>query len=151
MHVLIAFLALVHASAGALWLGAMAYSLFVVRPRLAGMLDGDDETRMEEAQQLLASGNRWPTASLIVVLWLSGIGLVAAHGGGSYGWWAGVAVKALLLTTATALFWWVSWRGWPRRVFALPEELPALRRKFDAIAAAMLALVGATFALGVLL
>lgn len=147
---LVSILVLVHAGAGALWLGAMAYSLGVVRPRLTELLGGDT-TRVEQAQQVLASGNRWPTAGLLALLWGSGIGLVATHGGGSGGWWAGVAVKTLLLTAATALFWWVSWRGWPRRVFALPEELPALRRRFDAIAVTMLGLAGLAFAVGVLL
>lgn len=146
----ISLLALIHAAAGAMWLGAMGYSLFIVRPRLSRMFD-DNPDRVEEAQQVLASGNRWPTAAMIAVLWLSGIGLVATSEGGSTGWWLVVALKAALLAAATGLFWWVSWRGWPRRVFALPEELPRLRRTFDLVALAMVGLVGASFAIGVLM
>lgn len=146
----ISLLALIHALAGAMWLGAMGYSLVIVRPRLSRMFD-DKPDRVEEAQQVLASGNRWPTATMIGVLWLSGVGLVVASDGGPTAWWLVVALKAALLAAATGLFWWVSWRGWPRRVFALPEELPRLRRTFDLVALAMMGLVGASFAIGVLM
>ena len=58
--------------------------------------------------------------------------------------------KTLLLVLASAVFWWVSWRGWPRRVFALPDELPAVQRRFRVVAIVMCGLVGLNFALGVL-
>jgi Flp pilus assembly protein TadB len=152
-----AVLGLVHAGVGALWLGAMAYSLFVVQPRLPRLIGGmvgagpPDPQRVEDAQRELAQGNRWPVVGLIAVLWLTGIGLVLAAPGETWQWWAGVAVKAGLLVSATGLFWWVSWRGWPRRVFALPAELPGLQRRFRRVAVAMLTLVGAAFAAGILL
>ncbi|MPZ26979.1 MAG: hypothetical protein GEV12_11325 [Micromonosporaceae bacterium] len=142
-----AMLVVAHAGVAALWLGAMAYSLVVVQPRLARMLT--DPARVEDAQRELARGNRWPVLGLIGVLWLTGIGLVATGTGGGGGWWwAAVAGKAALLAAATGVFWWVSWRAWPRRVFALPAELPVLQRRFRAAALAMLALVGAGFVLG---
>lgn len=127
---------LIHAGVGALWLGAMAYSLFVVQPRL----------RDEDTQRQLAHGNRWPVTGMIALLWLSGALLVALHPGR----WPFMAAKALLLAGASALFWWVSWRAWPRRVFALPEELPALQRRFRLVALLMFGLVGAAYALGVI-
>ena len=55
----------------------------------------------------------------------------------------------VLLAAASVLFWWVSWRGWPRRVFALPAELPADQARFRRVALAMAALVAAAFGLGV--
>lgn len=158
MQVVTAVLVVAHAGVGALWLGAMAYSLVVVQPRLARMLG--DPARVEDAQRELARGNRWPVLGLIAVLWLTGIGLagveLAAGGDGGAGgvggiggwWWVAVAGKAALLAAASGLFWWVSWRAWPRRVFALPDELPALQRRFRGVALAMLALVGAGFVLG---
>jgi hypothetical protein len=133
-------LVLVHAGVAALWLGAMAYSLFTVQPKLARMVDRDPE-RLEDAQRILAHGNRWPVVGLIATLWATGIGLVALHPGQ----WPAVAAKAVLLAAASAIFWWVSWRAWPRRVFALPDELPALQSRFRAVAVTMLALVGAAF------
>ncbi|WP_460916878.1 hypothetical protein [Plantactinospora veratri] len=99
---------------------------------------------------MLAHGNRWPVVCLIGVLWVTGLGLVLLAGGRSAGWWAAVAGKAVLLAAATGLFWWVSWRGWPRRVFALPAELPGLARRFRRVAVLMLTLVATAYALGIL-
>ncbi|MEV0730090.1 hypothetical protein [Polymorphospora sp. NPDC050346] len=142
-------LLLVHAGVTALWLGAMSYSLFVLQPKIGRMFDGDP-VRIEEAERVLAHGNRRPVLALITVLWLSGIaltGLAAADGISTAGWLL-IAVKAVLLAGASGLFWWVSWRGWPRRVFALPAELPGLRRRFRRVALTMLALVGTAAVLG---
>jgi hypothetical protein len=136
-------LVLVHAGVGALWLGAMAYSLFTVQPKLAAMVGGDTE----DAQRILAHGNRWRVVALIGALWASGIALAFTDAASDNG---ALAAKAILLAAASALFWWISWRAWPRRVFALPDELPALRRRFRAVAFAMLGLIGAAFALSYL-
>ena len=142
-------LVLVHAGVAAAWLGSMAYSLFVVQPRLARIVGDPDVLRLEDAQRELAHGNRRPVIALIAALWVTGVALAVLHGGGSAAWWAAVTAKAVLLLVASALFWWVSWRGWPRRVFALPDELPALQLRFRRVALAMLALVATAFALGV--
>jgi hypothetical protein len=143
-------LVLAHAGAGALWLGAMAYSLFVVQPRLAAMFDADP-VRIEDAHRELAQGNRWPVVAMIGLLWLTGIGLVLVSAGGAERWWwAGVGLKAALLAAATGVFWWVSWRAWPRRVFALPAELPALQQRFRLAALSMFGLVGMAFVVGLL-
>jgi Flp pilus assembly protein TadB len=141
-------LLLVHTGGAALWLGSMAYSLFLVQPRLPRMLG--DEAAVEDAQRVLAHGNRWPVVAIISALWLTGAGLVLTGDGAGW-WWAGVGLKAVLLAAATGLFWWVSWRGWPRRVFALPSELPGLQRRFRLVAITMFGLVGAAFAAGTLL
>ena len=140
-------LILVHAGVGALWLGAMAYSLFTVQPKIAAMVGGDAE-RVEDAQRILAHGNRWRVVGLIGALWAIRHRLAAVATNDRD--WPVIAAKAVLLAAASALFWWVSWRGWPRRVFALPDELPALQRRFRAAAITMLALVGAAFVLSYL-
>ncbi len=59
-----------------------------------------------------------------------------------------MGAKVALLAAATALFWHVSWRLWPRRLFATPEELPALRARFRGVAWALLTLVGLEIVLG---
>jgi len=64
-------------------------------------------------------------------------------------WWIH-AVKGLLLLGASGIFWYVSWRHWPRRVFATSAELPALQRRLVVLASTMLGLAGIAFALGVL-
>ena len=86
---------------------------------------------------------------LIAVLWASGVLLVVLRPPASVGGWVVVGAKAVLLAAASGLFWWVSWRGWPGRVFALPDELPALQARFRRIAIAMLVLVGGSYVLGV--
>jgi len=136
-------LVLVHAGVAALWLGAMAYSLFAVQPKLAAMIGDADPERVEDAQRVLAHGNRWRVVALIVTLWLTGLALLVLRPAP----WPAMVAKSLLLAAASGLFWWVSWRGWPRRVFALPAELPALRRRFRAVAVTMLLLVGTAFAI----
>jgi Flp pilus assembly protein TadB len=138
-------LVLVHSGVGAVWLGSMAYSLFVVQPRIARVLATEPA---EDVYRELAAGNRWRVVALIAALALSGLALVPLTDH-PRGWWVLVASKTLLLVLASAAFWWVSWRGWPRRVFALPDELPAVQRRFRVVAIVMFGLVGANFALGV--
>jgi hypothetical protein len=137
-----------HALVAAAWFGAMVYSLAVVQPRSARFLG--DEERREAYAATLASGARRPVLAVIALLLLSGVALLAtgASDGRSDGWWALVAVKGALLLAAAAAFWHVSWRLWPARVLALPEELAALRRRFRRVALALTALVGAGIVLG---
>jgi hypothetical protein len=130
----------------------MAYSLGVVQPRVGRLLR--DPARAEEVYRELAAGNRWRVIGLIGTIAGSGAALVWLVRDGAdtnlgVWWWALIAAKALLLIAAAGLFWWVSWRGWPARVFALPDELPALQRRFRRIAILMAVLVGGAFALGV--
>jgi Flp pilus assembly protein TadB len=140
-------LILVHLGVGAVWLGGMLYSLFVVQPRIPRVLP--DPVRAEDLYRELGAGNRWRVVGLIGVLALSGLLLLYIQSGHSSLWWAVVAAKVLLLVAASVLFWWVSWRGWPRRVFALPEELPAEQARFRRVALAMAGLVGIAFFLGI--
>jgi Flp pilus assembly protein TadB len=142
MGILAWLLLSLHIGVSAAWLGSMGYSLFVVQPKLARLAGGSVE-RLEYFHRELAHGNRWPVAGLICVLWLSGAGLLWL---GSFSWLA--VPKAALLAGATALFWWISWRAWPRRVFALPEELPALQATFRRVALTMFTLVLLAFILG---
>lgn len=142
-------LLVVHLGVAVAWLGAMGYSLFVVQPRIARVLP--DPARAEEIYRELGAGNRWPVVAMISGLAVSGAGLIIVHDGRSPGWWLAVGAKVLLLAAASALFWWVSWRGWPRRVFALPTELPGEQARFRRVALAMVVLVGAAFGLGVVM
>lgn len=141
---------LTHVVVGALWLGAMAYSLVVVQPRLARL--AGSAVAAEDSYRELAAGNRWRVVGLLVALGGSGGVLVAFIAGDteqSTAWWGLMVAKAALFVTAGGLFWWVSWRGWPRRVFALQVELPAQQRRFRQVAVTLLAVVGAGFVLGV--
>jgi Flp pilus assembly protein TadB len=143
-------LVLVHLGVAVLWLGSMTYSLFVVQPRIGRVVP--DPVRAEDLYRELGAGNRWKVIGLISVLAVSGLALVlvsGVHSGRTVGWWVAIAAKAGLLVGASGLFWWVSWRGWPRRVFALASELPMVQARFRRVALVMTGLIGLSFVLGV--
>jgi hypothetical protein len=146
------FLAVVHLALAATWVGAMLYSLNVVQPKVARFFGDnarreeharrEDDERREEFVTTLAHGNRWRVVALIVALLLTAVGVVlTARRTAAIGY--GVAV--VLYLAAAGIFGNVSWRHWPARVFALPDELPGYRRRLAYQAWAMLGLVGAAF------
>jgi uncharacterized membrane protein len=143
--VIYAALVVVHAGLAAVWLGGMTYSLIVVQPKVARFF-GPDDDRHEEFVALVAQGNRWKVVALIVALAGTGVALWAMN---EYEDTAAHLAKAGLLAAATGIFWYVSWRHWPRRVFALPEERPAMRRQLRLLATTMTVLVGVAFVVGV--
>ena len=133
-------LALVHLTVAAAWAGSMAYSLVVVQPKVAAFFGAD--ARQEEFLTVLAQGNRWRVIGLIAVLLVSGIGVVVTTSTAAV---VGFAVAVGLDAVAALAFVEVSWRHWPRRVFALPEEVPGYQRALRIRAQAMLVLVGIAF------
>lgn len=152
-----ALLMLAHAGMAAIWLGAMAYSLLVVQPRAERFLGGGragDPQRYEEFAATLAAGARWTVLAMMAALGLTGAGLVwlaVDDEPAPSAWWIALVVtKSGLLAVSLVLFWFVSWRLWPRRLFALPDELPAIRRRFRLVALALTATVAANFVLGIL-
>ncbi len=48
----------IHAGLAAAWVGGMAYSLFVVQPKLKRFFGPDEESR-EALTAVIAAGNRW--------------------------------------------------------------------------------------------
>jgi len=141
-------LLVVHVLAGAVWLGAMAYSLAVVQRRLRQFFG--NPVRTEELAVFLASGARWKVIGTMGVLAVSGSGLIVIHGWDhSAGWQVAIVAKVVLLAVAAAVFGWVSWRLWPARVFALPAEIPQWQRRFDLVGGVLFGLVGAEFILGI--
>ncbi|MFI5732501.1 hypothetical protein ACIA49_20435 [Kribbella sp. NPDC051587] len=139
-----AVLAIIHAGLAAAWVGGMAYSLFVIQPKLKRYF-GPDAAGREALTTVIASGNRWKVIGLIVAITLSGVGLLLLN---DEHWWIH-AIKGMLLLMATVIFWYVSWKHWPARVFATTAELPVLQRRLIVLATTMLALAGLAFALGV--
>jgi Flp pilus assembly protein TadB len=136
-------LVIVHAGLAAAWVGGMAYSLFVVQPKLKRFFGPDEESR-EALTAVIASGNRYKVLALIGVIALTGVVLLLLD---HEHWWIHL-IKAVLLIAATTIFWYVSWRHWPRRVFATAAERPALQRQLYLLAGTMLVLTGTAFALG---
>ncbi|MGH3647919.1 MAG: hypothetical protein ACRDTM_12185 [Micromonosporaceae bacterium] len=147
MRITTFLLVLTHLGVGGLWLGAMAYSLTVAQPRITRLFDSP--AGAENAYRKLASGQRWRVVGLLGLLAGSGIALAYVVEPRPVGWWLLIAAKTVLFGVAAGLFWWVSWRGWPRRVFALPDELPELQRRFRRVAVGLAGCVGTAFVLGV--
>jgi hypothetical protein len=145
MTALVAVVLAAHVLCAAVWFGAMAYSLGVVQPRIERAL-GD---RSEPMLVVLAAGARWKVAGLIGVLALTGAALALLPTHRSAVWWAAIVVSVLALVGAAAVFWAVSWRMWPARVFAMPDELPAHRRRFRVVAWTMATLTGVATVAGV--
>lgn len=143
-------LVLVHAGLAAGWLGAMAYSLGVVQPKLVSFFGS--AAAAEEAATYVAAGARWKVIGVLAGLALTGLGLVLLQADGkSTGWWVLVAAKGLALVLATSVFSYVSWHMWPLRLFATAAEVPAHRRRFTLTGGILLALAGTGSVLGVAL
>jgi len=134
-------LALAHLGIAAIWLGSMTYSLMVVQPRVGRFFT--DETRREEFLVLLANGNRRPVVALVSVLVVTAGGLAVLTS-------PAYAVVLALYLAAAAVFWHVSWRHWPARVFARPDELAGFRRQLRTEAWTMLVLVGTAYAVALI-
>ena len=73
-----ALVAIIHAGLAAAWVGGMAYSLFVVQPKLKRYFGPDQEGR-ETLTAVIASGNRWKVVGLIAAITLSGLVLLLMH------------------------------------------------------------------------
>ena len=130
-----------HLGLAAMWCGSMGYSLLVVQPKVARF--GFDDDRLEEFLTLLAQGNRWKVVPIVAALLATAAAVAALTSGGTR---LTFLVVLLLYAAAATVFAAVSWRHWPARVFALPQERPALRRALCLRAWTMLVLVGTAFA-----
>jgi hypothetical protein len=128
-----------HLTIAAVWLGSMVYSLMVVQPRVDRFFA--DHERREEFLVTLANGNRWRVVALIAALVLTDLAILITRPELRLGY--GIALPFYLV--AGGLFMHVSWRHWPARVFALPEELPGFQSRLRRLAWTMLVLVGAAF------
>jgi hypothetical protein len=109
----------------------------------------DSPQAAEDAATFVAAGARWKVIGVIAAIAVSGAALVLLRAGHSTWWWMAIGAKVVLLIAASAVFWRVSWRMWPRRVFALPHEVPAHQAAFRRIGWILLAVVGAASLLGV--
>lgn len=144
-------LAIIHALAGAAWLGAMVYSLFVLHPRAHAYFAGDAE--FEAFIATMSHGARWKVLLALGVIALTGVLLVVARWPQPLPprWLVLIAAKVVLLAAAVGLFVYTSWRLWPARVLAAPAEIPRYQRAFRLVAQTMIALAVLSTTLGILL
>jgi len=139
---------LLHGLAGAAWFGSIFYSIFVLYPKMCRYFE--EIAERERFLLALSHGARWHMVSAIALVALSGIGLtLMPRERITDAWLILIGVKTTLLIASAVYFWRISWHWWPARLFALPNELPAIHRRFRIAAGAMLLLVGANVALGV--
>jgi uncharacterized membrane protein len=153
MTLIRATLAVVHVGGAAAWLGAMLYSLLVVRPRAASFFRDPDD--LEDFTIVLAAGARPKVLAVAAAVAASGAGLTVlelTRHDSVRGLWLGlVALKAAALLGALGLFAYVSWRLWPARALAHALDSPdarSLQARFRVVAVALTAFVASGLVLG---
>lgn len=147
-----AFIAGVHTIGGGVWIGAVAFNLFVLTPRAQKWFKVTAEH--EDFVFTVVQGLRYPVLA----------GALAVVGTGAWRWRAEVmsasapaspwqvlmALKLGCAAVSLILFGWVTLRLWPQRAFANAQELPSIRRRFFAIGVGIVASNTLAAALGVL-
>jgi hypothetical protein len=143
-------LALLHALAGAACLGAMVYSFFILHPRARAFFPREAE--FEAFIATVSRGTRYPVLTALALVGASGAALSVVRWPGTPAvtWVALIGLKTGLFAAAVGLFVHVSWRLWPARILALPEEVAGLQTRFRHRAAVMLVIASLGMALGVL-
>ncbi|HWM03181.1 MAG TPA: hypothetical protein VNP92_12690 [Actinophytocola sp.] len=139
----------VHTAALASWFGCMCYSvMFVQRHPMRAREPQVWETFVTE----MVHGVRWIVLGTVAVIFPTWIALIVVRltGQGSDALWVSlVSAKSVLLVAVVLLFVYVSWHLWPLRIFALPEELPKLDKKFLTASQGLVMTLGGALALGV--
>lgn len=84
----------------------------------------------------------------LAVIGLTGALLIIFHPReADHRWLTLIAAKMLVLLIATVVFCYASWRLWPARIFASPEEIPKFQRRFRLVGYAMITMVVLAFVL----
>jgi len=138
----------VHILASAAWFGGMFYSFFVLHPRARAFFSSPRQ--VEEFVVFVAGGARWKVLFGAAVIAVTGLMLMPGHDHAPALWWTCLSAKVMLFLCALAVFAYTSWKAWPARLFAAPEEIPRFQRQFRWIALALMGLVALCFFLGVL-
>ena len=138
--------AAVHHLCAAAWFGALVYRAFVVDPKALKFFRAGAE--FERFSLNLAQGMRYVALVALVTCGLSGFVLLGLRWNPADAWLALMAGKTAIWTVTFALFAYVSWVFWPRRVFAVGAELPRIRRQGLVLALAMIGIAGAGMVLG---
>lgn len=144
-----AILEAVHTAALASWFGCMCYSvMFVQRHPMRAREPDVWETFVTE----MVHGVRWIVLGTMAVIFPSWVALIALRmaGQGTDPLWLSLVVaKTVLLGGVVLLFVYVSWHLWPLRIFALPEEIPGLDRRFLNASQGLVMALGGALTLGV--
>jgi hypothetical protein len=137
----------IHGLSGAAWFGAIFYRTFIVDSKAFAYFP--ERADYERFTTHMAHGMRWLVIAGLVVCGSSGFALAIVRWNGSSEWWLALMLaKVLVWVAAGALFTYVSWVHWPWRSLAAPEEMMKYRFEGQMLAAGMVLLTGAGFALG---
>src|SRR5436190_22500973 len=134
-------LASVHQLSATAWFGALVYRACFVDPKALRFFAGGSD--FERFSLHLADGMRRIVLAALLVCGLSGFVLLGMRWStAAPNWLALMAVKAGLWALASAVFAYISWVFWPRRVFAVEAEYTTVRRQGRLLAFVMIALAG---------
>jgi hypothetical protein len=141
---------LLHVWTWALYCGSVTYIYFRLFPDLRRWLASDD--RFEEFSLVTGDGLRWWIFGALAAAGVTGGGLVLlrprAHP--SSVWWTFIALKAALFVVTLAVYAYVSYVMWPRRVFVSVTERSAEQRRFFRVALILMACLIGQLVLGAL-
>ena len=130
----------IHVLAGAVWFGAMFYSLMILHPRARSFFQ--TSARFEEFITFVASGARWKVLGGCLVIGVSGVALFFMSGSQEANplFQFCFIAKTVLFLIAVGLFSFASWVLWPARVLATPDEVPIYQARFRTIAIILIVL-----------
>ncbi|KIG15238.1 hypothetical protein DB30_05782 [Enhygromyxa salina] len=140
----------VHVLGGGVWVGVMVFSIFVLHPGAERYFKRD--TDFEDFIFTVVHGARWKVFSGIVAILASGVALSVWPGHAIVrepGWLVIYAAKIALFCVSAGSFAYVSWVLWPRRTFATPAELPAIKLLFWRVGVVMIAANATNVGLGI--
>lgn len=144
-----ALVAGVHGIGGGVWIGAVAFNLFVLTPRARAWFRHSGEH--EDFVFSVVHGLRWPVLAGALAVVGSGVARWRSDLPGASPLWATLMLgKIACATISLGLFAIVTLRLWPRRLFATEAELPAIRRTFFLIGVGIVGSNLSAAALGVL-
>ncbi len=136
----------VHQLSAAAWFGALVYRLLFVDPKSLQFFR--QESDHERFSLHLANGMRGVVLAALLTCGLSGFTLLGLRWTNTVGWLTLMGVKAAAWMGAFALFAYISWVFWPRRVFAIEAEYRRVRGQGIVLAVTMIALAGLGIVLG---
>lgn len=132
----------VHAWAWGLYFGSLLYIYFRLFPDLRRWLS--DEPRFELLSLTTGDGLRWWIYGALALATASGLVLLGLR---PRPWsetvfWRLVAAKGVALLATLAVYTYVSYVMWPRRVFVSDHERPREQQRFFRVALLLMALLG---------
>lgn len=146
MSVLESLLAAAHLLSGAAWFGALVYRAFFVEPKAIKFFDGG--AQYERFSLVLADGMRQIVMAALLTCGVSGFVLAGLKWQSDTTWLSLMGIKVGIWLVAFAIFAYISWVFWPKRVFATPDEWDRSRRQGFLLAFTMIVLSAAGLFLG---